>query len=327
MNSHPERGEGGQSAKPWRYALMEQKPYALDGLDFEFRWGPYGFRVLRCHLTYFPPGKSVALHKHSEYEFHFIPRGKGTVIIEGTTYALQEGMFYLTAPGVLHYQEADRDVTMDELCLHLDIVPLQTTEDRSWGAEHEEAEAEYFVDSLRRLPFTPVQDRFGAMEWFLTAYRAWHEKDAAFFTVFRHAVIQIISRAVRAHFGRPSEEAPNFYSQVNVQRQRYLLSTQFIEDNYATPITLEDVAEKIGISGRQLQRIFREEGQTTFGDYLASVRYAHVCNELLNSSLTIEEIALRNGFVNSHYLYFAFKKRFGMTPSQYRKQQRIREAH
>jgi len=93
---------------------METKPDALDRLDIQFQWGNYGINVLRCHLTSFPSARVVQLHHHSEYEFHFIPRGKGKVIMKDTPYALREGLFYLTGPNVEHYQEADPIESMED---------------------------------------------------------------------------------------------------------------------------------------------------------------------------------------------------------------------
>ncbi len=68
------------------FEMMRMNAQALDRLELQFTWGNYGIRVLKFHYTTFPPGKVVDYHKHSEYEFHYIPRGKGTVILEGTTY-------------------------------------------------------------------------------------------------------------------------------------------------------------------------------------------------------------------------------------------------
>lgn len=306
-------------AKPFAFGLMQKNPGGLDRLDIQFRWGDYGFRVLRCHLASFPPGKVVGLHKHSEYEFHFIPRGKGSVVLEGRTYSLHEGMFYLTGPNVLHYQEADSVEAMDELCLHIDIVHLPSSkasqEPEGWGAEWEIREAEECVKRLQQMEARPVLDQYNAMQWFLTAYRAWHDNDPCFLTTIKHAIIQILVRSSRVF---ADEEPPIYMPSRDMNAYRYLLATQFIQDNYASPITLEEVAERVHISGRQLQRIFREQSSETFSEYLENIRLSRVCSQLLQSDFTMEQIAAENGFTSSNYLFYVFKKRFQMTPKQYK---------
>lgn len=320
-----------RGAKPFPFSVMEQKPGALDRLDIRFRWGNFGIRVLRCHLTTFPPGRIVGFHKHSEYEFHFIPRGKGIVILEDIPYALHEGMFYLTGPGVMHYQEADPSEAMDELCLHVDIVRLEDKAQRragtqddtdDWESEWEAKEAEECVRRLQEMPVRPTVDQYNAMQWFLTAYRAWNENQPGVFTTIKQSVIQMLLRATRAFADKAIWHS---LPPRDMNAYRFQLAVQFIQDNYASPITLEEVAEKIQISGRQLQRIFREQSNESFSEYVESIRLAHVCAHLLESELTIEQIAAEHGFPNSNYLYYVFKKRFQMTPKQYKEQNATKE--
>lgn len=320
------KNNNNKPTKPFLYAIMEQKSDALERLEIYFRWGHYGFRVLRFHLTSFPPGRIIGFHKHSEYEFHFIPRGKGSVILEDKHYALQEGMFYLTGPNVMHLQEADALEAMDELCLHIDIYELNDNEKvkSSFGLEMERSweiqEAEACVQGLRDMPLRPVIDQYHAMNCFLTAYRAWQDHQPGLFTTLKQSVIQILLRSVRVHQG---DQLPLSLPPRDMNTYRFQLAAQFIQDNYAYSISLDDVAEKIHISGRQLQRIFREQSSLSFSEYVEKIRLTGVCTELLNSTETIEQIVMKHGFTNSNYFYYVFRKRFQMTPSQYKQQHQL----
>lgn len=315
-----------RSEKPSPYAFMNGRHNELERRDIRFRWGDYGFRVLRFHWTTFAPSKTVPFHKHAEFEFHFIPRGKGLVIMEDIRHPFHEGMFYLTGPEVEHYQEADPVEGMDELCLHLDFVKLQehplneaggrlSAVSGEWGMESEVEEAEECVRLLRSLPRKPAVDQFGAMDCFMTAFRAWSGNETGMYTTIKQAVIQILLRSVRAYGGGQAE--PNLPTR-DMNAYRVQLACQFIQANYKRPITLEEVAEKIRISGRQLQRIFREQGMGSFSDYIEAVRLERVCGQLLESDEPIERIALEQGFASGNYLYYVFRKRFGTTPGAYR---------
>lgn len=298
---------------------MEANPNALDRLDLKFRWGHYGIHVLRCHLTSFAPGRSVAFHKHSEFEFHFIPRGKGKVIMHNKEFSLGEGSFYLTGPELLHYQEADAIESMDELCLHIDIVSLENSSGGDqWGSELESEEAEECIRRLRELPEFPVVDQYNAMQWFLAAYRAWSENQHGAYTTIKQSIIQILLRSVR-NYGGP--KGPFELPVRDMNYYRYQLASQFMLDNYTNPITLKDVAEKIHISSRQLQRIFQENEAGSFSEHLENIRLSRVCKELLEGENSFELISETHGFSSSNYLYSVFKKRFGLTPKQYRKVQ------
>jgi AraC-like DNA-binding protein/quercetin dioxygenase-like cupin family protein len=303
---------------PFPYARMANKSDALDRLDLQFRWGAYGIRVLRCHLVAFPPRNIIPFHKHSEYEFHFIPKGKGKVILVDQPYDLHEGLFYLTGPELIHYQESDPDDPMYELCLHIDIVPLETVggEKGGWGDDLEVEEARECITALKRIPAVPVVDRFHAMNGFLEAYRIWEEQPSGFYTLMKQAIVQILLRTTRT-FDSPEGKAE--IPQRNMNFHRYQMATQYIQDNEGLPISLEQVAENIRVSPRQLQRIFRSEGRTTFRDYLEHVRLTCICSELLHTDRSVEDIALDHGYVNPNYLYPVFKHKYELTPSAYRR--------
>ncbi len=312
-----------QSGAPY-FQIMQADPHALDRLDIRFRWGNYGIQVLRCHLISFQAGHIVQAHKHRDYEFHFIPSGKGTVILDDRAYPLQAGVFFLTGPQVLHRQEADRWEQMDELCLHIDIVKLESSVDGEdgdmiWGEECEVGEAEECVRQLNTMQAYPTPDTYDAMSWFLTAYRAWYDRELGAFSTIQQAVIQILLRAARAHHVTQINTA---LPARDMNVYRYRLATQYIRDNYARALALEEVAEELHICSRQLQRILIEQGAETFSGYLEHYRLVQVCLALTHTDQTVEQLATQHGFSRGNYLHYVFKKRMNMTPQQYREQQR-----
>lgn len=311
-------GKPGKSAsQPFPFARMLTNPYALDRLDIRFRWGDYGVRVLRCHLAAFSPGHVIPSHKHSEFEFHFIAKGKGNVTMGGQTYELLEGQFYVTGPDVIHAQESDPDDPMHELCLHIEFIPLPSRQDdpeADWGRPLECREAASCIGMLRQFPLTTVWDTYHAMGAFLDAYRTWEEEPPGYHTQLRQAIIQILLRSTRV-FADPVAVIP----ERDMNGHRYELATQYIRDNESRPITLSEVAERVNVSSRQLQRIFQSEGGIPFRDYVEHVRLSAVCADLLHTNRSIEEIALLHGYATPTYLFPVFKHKFGVTPAVYRR--------
>jgi len=294
------------------YRIMLEKRDLLERLEITIPWGHYEIRVLRFHLTSFPPGRVIDFHNHAEFEFHFIPGGKGKVILEGHTYPLSEGMLYLTGPGVVHYQEADAEESMDELCLHVDIVEKP----REWIDPWEAAEAEETMHKLRHLPRSPAHDYHQAMDCFLEAYEACDGKLMGYYTSIKQLVISILLKTARAYdVGGIRAEAPVR----DMSTYRYEYAVQYLEANHSGAVNLENVAEKLHISTRQLQRIFsRVNPQRPFSRVLEDIRLQSVCRALAENSSSIEQIALLSGFTNANYLHTVFRKRMGMTPAAFR---------
>ncbi len=311
------------------FQVMQADPHALDRLDIRFRWGNYGIQVLRCHLTSFQAGHIIQAHKHRDYEFHFIPSGKGTVVLNDGAYPLQAGIFFLTGPQVIHRQEADSWERMDELCLHIDIVELESTavsgenDELAWGEDCEVVEAAECVRQLNTMQAYPMPDTYDAMSWFLTAYRAWYDRELGAFSTIRQAIIQILLRAACAHHVTHINTA---LPARDMNVYRYRLATQYIRDNYARALALEEVAEELHICSRQLQRILGEQGTDTFSGYLEHYRLVQVCLALTHTDQTVEQLAGQHGFSSGSYLHYVFKKRMGVTPQQYREQQRMSKA-
>lgn len=294
------------------YEKMFEKYDMLERLDISIPWGHYEITVLRFHLTSFPPGRVIEFHNHSEYEFHFIPRGKGEVILGDLNYPLSAGMFYLTGPGVMHRQEADSEESMEELCLHVDIKENYREGVDPWEA----AEAEACVQKIKELPLIPAQDYYSAMKCFLEAYEAYDGKLTGFYTSIKHLVISILLKAVRAY---DSGEVPAEAPVRDMLAYRYQYAIQYIEANYSGVVTLENVAEKLKISSRQLQRVFKQmDTERSFSRALEDIRLKNVCRMLKESSHSIEQIAKSEGFTNATYLHIVFRKRLGMTPATYR---------
>jgi transcriptional regulator GlxA family with amidase domain len=153
------------------------------------------------------------------------------------------------------------------------------------------------------------------MPWFLEAYRAWSGDNIGVYSSIHQAVIQILLRTVQGY--ETNQDSFTIPSR-DMNMHRFLLATQFMVDNYARPLSLEDVAEKLSISGRQLQRVFLEKSGFSFSRYLEDLRLTRVSRDLVNSETSVQDIALQHGFTSSNYLYYVFRKRYGMTPNQYR---------
>lgn len=98
-------------------------------------------------------------------------------------------------------------------------------------------------------------------------------------------------------------------------------AVRYIEENCTREdLSLKDVAERLGMSVPYLSRSFKEEIGVTFVKYVIGVRMDMAARLLRETSVQTTEAAFRVGF--SDYVHFSktFKKHFGLTPSEFRKQ-------
>ncbi len=93
---------------------------------------------------------------------------------------------------------------------------------------------------------------------------------------------------------------------------------RIVEREYASDLSLVDVARRVATSRRQLQRAYAEVGSTTFREQLARVRMERAAEMLGANGLTIREVARRVGYRQPAQFAKAFRRHLGEAPSTYR---------
>ena len=84
-------------------------------------------------------------------------------------------------------------------------------------------------------------------------------------------------------------------------------------------ISLEEVAENIGLSSAYLSTMFKKELGINFTDCLISCRMEAAKDLLKNTDASINEIAEQIGYTDAKYFSKTFSKLVGLKPSVYRK--------
>ncbi|MBB6633091.1 helix-turn-helix domain-containing protein [Cohnella thailandensis] len=92
---------------------------------------------------------------------------------------------------------------------------------------------------------------------------------------------------------------------------------QLIRAHYASPISLEQTADRIGISDTYLGRIFKRETGTYFTDYLNRFRIEAAKQLIDGGGHKAKQIYERVGFTSYTYFFKVFKVITGMTPQEY----------
>ncbi len=95
-------------------------------------------------------------------------------------------------------------------------------------------------------------------------------------------------------------------------------SVAIVESEFASDLSLDDIARRIASSRRQLQRAYAEIGHTTFRDHLTRVRMERAAAMLSTQSLTVREVANRVGYRQPAQFAKAFRRHCGAAPSDYR---------
>lgn len=102
--------------------------------------------------------------------------------------------------------------------------------------------------------------------------------------------------------------------------ERFKVILEYVNERYKEDLSLESVAAYYGISREHLARNFRKYMGTTWKEYLDGVRMSHAFTELMNTDLSVLEIALNNGFPDDRAFSRYFKQIYHTTPYKYKKE-------
>lgn len=116
--------------------------------------------------------------------------------------------------------------------------------------------------------------------------------------------------ALMDHFGKPAEPCDNSYEYVQK-------AIKYIDYNYSTSISINDVAASAGISRSHLYRLFVRYVSIPPNEYLVRYRVNKAAMLLETGRLTVGEVAYSTGFSDQLYFSRVFKKYMGIPPSRY----------
>ncbi len=107
-----------------------------------------------------------------------------------------------------------------------------------------------------------------------------------------------------------------------LRKDRFPMIIQFIRENYNT-VTLSSLARQFHQSEGYLCRYIKQETGYSLTHLLREFRIKKAAVMLRDTNNSVEDIMLEVGYTDISYFYRVFRKRYGMTPNQYRRQDKI----
>lgn len=93
---------------------------------------------------------------------------------------------------------------------------------------------------------------------------------------------------------------------------------EYVAANFKNDFCLDDLASELGVSKYILSRVFSGTFHTNFCQYVNGIRLNYACAYLENTKDSITEISLECGFESQRTFNRVFKKKYRMTPREYR---------
>ena len=242
-------------------------------------------------------------HWHRSVELFAVFEGNLKFYLNDRAYPLRTGEFMLVNSNEIHSIDApepNRTIVLQ--------IPLKTFEDYYTGEEY-----------IRFSHAANTQDG-EVMRLIGDIYASYEQKCCGCEMEVKSLYYRLLYLMVTKY--RETDVTPDMVK-LNKNLNRLSLITEYIKENYDTDLSLDALAKIFGYSPTYLSRMFQKYAGINYRTYLESIRLERTFRELANTEHTISEAALNNGFANSKALAKAFRKKYGMLPSEYCK--RIRK--
>lgn len=270
---------------------------------------PYDYEKRRIHHT----EPDIMYHWHQELEITYVNEGSATYHIDSEQLTSQAGDIILIQPTAMHaiYPIEQKEELSTTFRIHLDHLGRHTIDAFSQryiqpiysGHFHlsprlSPADAGYEVIKACLLSLFDLLEEQGLYYDMLLKAKL-HE---LLYLLFKH-------RHVNRHY---TDETYQKYQQL-----KELIG--FLQDHYAEPVNITQLAHQFGYSKNHFMAIFKHHTGSSCMDFLLKLRLNKACELLEQSALSISEIAKEVGFSNLSNFNRQFKSRFHLTPNHYRK--------
>jgi xylan 1,4-beta-xylosidase len=264
------------------------------------------FRQLLVSVGY------VGLHWHPQVELLLVLKGEVTVRNSRRHVSLGPGDLMLINPNELHGLVEQNENLI--LVLQIDPEVFLAGSTSSGPREYDLAPGSQVPEQVKRRLQREIA-RLATEKW---EAGPGHE----FFCI--SALNDIVGTVVR-HI--PSdltlEPVTNAMRRRDLQAKRAL---EYLNLNHARKVTLDEVAETIGVSRYRASHLIREATGRSMQENLNLIRTGHAVNLLMRTDNHLIDIAMESGFSDPKYFNQYFNRIFGMTPSQMRQKPDWRHA-
>ncbi|MFX3634789.1 MAG: AraC family ligand binding domain-containing protein [Candidatus Pristimantibacillus sp.] len=256
-------------------------------LDSELNVEAYQFKGI---MQKFPA------HFHEYYVIGFIEEGQRYLVCKGKEYIINPGDLLLFNPYDTHSCEQIDGKTLDYRCINVKsevmekvILEINCSNNLPKFQQNVICQSELTSD-LKELHVKILKEESGL------------DKEELFY-YFMEELIQTHSDLTIA----PSEAKTSL---------EILTVCNYLEENYTTTVTLNDLRELTGWSKYHLLRSFTKQMGISPYSYLETIRVNHA-KRLLEQGLKPIEVTFLTGFSDQSHLTKFFKRQIGLTPKQY----------
>ena len=245
--------------------------------------------------THRPHDKKI--HWHDFYEFHLITSGTVTEQINGQKVEMDSNYMYFLKPYDIHEYHCQEPITLYKIQFMLDIL----------DADIQKAFLSHNYKMIKKL--TP-KELATFQPLFARIVKEFNSDAFGSFQIIKHLMNCLALETLRLCQNHNLD---------SLNSDAMVLALDYIHKNYTKHITMQQVADFVGLTPNYFCSKFHKETGQSFKQYLKTLQLNHAATLLRVTDTSISNICAECGIPSLANFMQSFKEYYGMTPSQYRK--------
>lgn len=257
--------------------------------------GEKRFAIEMAGITYPDSKYHIKREKSQIHCIEYVMEGSGHITFEGKDYTASAGDVYLLAAGKNHDYRADSVTPWKKIWLNI------------YGELSDALIQSYGLD--KQIVFSGCE-LYPLFREFLRICASYEKNSTEMaeraVLLFHEILIKLSAHVTAGEKEKKKNDGPA------------LIVKEYIDAHIYEKISMEVLAKAASLSVSQMTRVFKNiYGQSPY-DYVLSRKIDTACLLLLDTGLSVKEIAYRLSFADEHYFSNVFKKRTGLPPGKYR---------
>ena len=255
--------------------------------------------------------KEYAFHYHDFHKVVFMISGDVTYNIEGKNYQLEPNDFVLVSKGEVHRPVVHSAKPYERIILYISPELLH-----KYSKENYDLEDCFSKSGKNQLHILHTSPSNGNLLVSLCHALANTLSD----TEYAYELHQrILFLEFLIQLNRHMQKLEANFSDTAVGNQKILAILTYINTHLTQEITIDSLAEQFYTSRYYLMHTFKQETGYTIGQYLTTKRLLYA-QELIKNDMPVTEACLTCGFQNYSTFSRAYKKNFGVSPTEQKMQ-------
>ena len=262
-------------------------------------------------------GKWIRPHYHDFFELIFVSKGKAFQTVNGTSCCLKTGELCLLSPDSVHEIKTEKP---DDILFHILILPSLFKNSFPVMIAGNNFISEFFYNSLFRKqndrPYIFIPENDIIISHTCNLIKEYSEKQLGYEKAMECNLALVFTEVMRN--SKKELDTDSSCSLPGSSRISDILG--YIYDHKNT-VTLKSAAEEFHYNPSYLSSLIKKYTGRSFSGLLNETRLSDVCFYLKNTDMPIDEIAQICCYYDRSHFNRVFRKRFGMTPSQWRRKE------